>query len=275
MPTWRPRSCSSTRLPADNTEMRLRPRAGQKWVCILIFGEHHHPAACPGPVRRAHYNRQRPHRALQLRPPPPRSSRPGSPPGSESCRHSRYPSDRTCVEENRMAHPSTPAEGRDVLAADRDDAADRRDLISDDRDEAADQRDYLTGDRDAEDLRAAHDLADRYQQLRQHILDHFARIENTRSSRPVGPTSVRARPAPSPRHRTTTLRRGQPVGHLPPAQRTRRRAFRRVGLDDRAEHAAHDRFGSRAGADHAPCLHYASPTRDCDAAGATKSGTPA
>jgi hypothetical protein len=83
-----------------------------------------------------------------------------------------------------MVHPSTPGEGSDGLAADRDyaadrdDAAGRRDLVSDDRDEAADRRDNLADDRDAEDLRTAHVLFENYRQLRQHVLDHFARIED-------------------------------------------------------------------------------------------------
>jgi hypothetical protein len=108
------------------------------------------------------------------------------------------------------------------LAADRDDAAERRDLVSEDRDEAADRRDNLADDRGAEDLRAARDLADRYQQLRRHVLGHFARIENTPSTRPIArPHPARARPAPRPRRRTTTLRRTKPVSHLHPAQRGR------------------------------------------------------
>jgi hypothetical protein len=86
---------------------------------------------------------------------------------------------RICTEEHCMAHRRTPEEGRDGLAADRDDAAERRDLLSEDRDEAADRRDNLAADRDTKDLRTAHDLAYRYQQLRRHVLDHFARIENT------------------------------------------------------------------------------------------------
>jgi hypothetical protein len=78
-----------------------------------------------------------------------------------------------------MDHQGTLEEGRNDRADARDESAHRRDLTSDERDKTGDRRDGEAGERDAEDSHRSHDLADRYRQLRRHVLDHFACIENS------------------------------------------------------------------------------------------------
>jgi hypothetical protein len=75
-----------------------------------------------------------------------------------------------------MDDPLTPTERRDELAADRDEAADRRDMSAEQRDEAARSRDDDAAGRDVE---GSHDSLDRHRRLRNQILDHFTRLENT------------------------------------------------------------------------------------------------
>jgi hypothetical protein len=77
-----------------------------------------------------------------------------------------------------MAESRTHAEREDALADDRDKAANRRDMIACRRDEAARRRDDDAADRDVEGTRTTRDSVDRQRRLREHVLDHFTRMEN-------------------------------------------------------------------------------------------------
>ncbi len=77
-----------------------------------------------------------------------------------------------------MAHFHVPAERRDDLAAERDDAADRRDRDAADRDTAAGRRDVSADGRDDRARRSAYGLDDLAVEVHRQILERFARIED-------------------------------------------------------------------------------------------------
>jgi hypothetical protein len=77
------------------------------------------------------------------------------------------------------AGSSTPAERRDVAAADRDDDAEERDRRSARRDRTAQTRDEYAEDRDVAAGTRRSELGDRLWNLRRQIVERLRRIENT------------------------------------------------------------------------------------------------
>jgi hypothetical protein len=122
-----------------------------------------------------------------------------------------------------MDDPTTPAACRDELADDRDEVADRRDVTADQRDEAAGRRDDDAADRDVEVRRVAHESVDRHRRLRNQILDHCGRQENTAPDLDEwSDLSPAALAAPHARGQATTPGYARPRCHQRCAGRARR-----------------------------------------------------
>lgn len=77
-----------------------------------------------------------------------------------------------------MATSRSPAERRDGLAANRDDAAEHRDTTAGDRDDAAGHRDATAAERDKATRRELATLDDQLLTIHQHINNHRTPVEN-------------------------------------------------------------------------------------------------
>src|SRR5688572_10857182 len=78
-----------------------------------------------------------------------------------------------------MAQSRSPAERRDDLAGDRDDAAEHRDTTADDRDDAAGHRDATAAERDEDTRRELATFTGRLLTIRQQIVSRLTPVENT------------------------------------------------------------------------------------------------